>query len=452
MRILGMGDSMDLGSMYLELRRSGHQVRVFIGDAECRGTLAGLVDTTADWRAELDWVREAGRDGLVLFETASQGALQERLRADGLQVIGGSTFGDRLECDRAFGQRVMSEVGMQIVPTHGFDAFDDAIAFVRAHPARYVYKPSGTGFSSGRTFVGEMPDGADLIAYLGLQQRSWPAGETEHLVLMERLDGVEVGVGAYFDGRHFLQPACLDWEHKRFFPGDLGELTGEMGTLVTYRRSERLFRETLGRMEERLREGGYCGYININTIVDARGVHPLEFTCRFGYPGFAVLQPLQLGGWDDLFRRMLDGSGEAPPPAFPSADGFSVGVVLTVPPFPYSAGYDRMSKGLPILFRDGMTEDDRRHLHFGEVALAGDPPAGGEDERRPERQLITSGVVGYVMAVTGCGPTVAAARAEAYRRVDKVCLPNGRHRRDIGERFMAQDEARLQAWGWLAPG
>jgi phosphoribosylamine--glycine ligase len=266
---------------------------------------------------------------------------------------------------------------------------------------------------------------------------------------MERLVGVEVGVGAYFDGQRFLRPACLDWEHKRFFPGDLGELTGEMGTLVTYRRSERLFAETLGRMEGKLREHGYRGYINVNTIVDDEGVHPLEFTCRFGYPGFAILQALQLGGWSDLFRRMTGRHPRSGEP-FQTRDGFCVGVVLTVPPFPYALGYDRLSKGLPILFRRALDEEDHRNIHYGEVALHDARSGVTEDVRTvaPGR-LITSGVVGYVMVVTGCGPTVEETRRAAYQRVAAVCLPNGRHRLDIGERFIHTDGPRLQALGWL---
>jgi phosphoribosylamine--glycine ligase len=437
MRFLGIGDSCDLGALYHRLVEGGHEVKVSIADPLARGTLAGMVEQTPDWRPELPWIRAAGRDGVILFENVAdaRGALQDELRADGFQVIGGSAYGDRLENDRAYAQTILSEIGL---PTTGMREFDDAAsadAFLAANPARYVLKFNGPGYAASDNYIGQLADGRDVRALLKakLRQRQ---GAPASFVLMDHLDGVEMGVGAYFDGEAFLSPACLDWEHKRFFTGDLGELTGEMGTVVTFDRSRRFFELTLARMAPYLRQHGYCGYINLNTIVNERGIWPLEFCCRFTYPGFALLDALQETSWADVFRIMLNGGGAR---RFTVREGFCVAIVLTTPPFPYTVKQVAEPVGLPVLFDGPLSAEDRANMHYGEVGL----DAG---------QLVTSGLYGWTMVVTGVAPTIDGANAKACRLAERVFVPNLRYRRDIGDRLLRGEYARLEALGLLDDG
>ncbi len=428
MRFLGIGDSCDLSALYLRLVAEGHEVKIYIAEPLCRGTLAGLVTQTTDWRAELDWIRAAGDRGIILFEntTKSRGELQDQLRRQGYWIIGGSGYGDRLENDRAFAQAILQKIGLSTCPIHRFSNRNAALEFLSEHPGRYVLK-----FDAGlQTFVGELSDGRDVRAFL--------AGASlqgdENFILMRHVDGIEMGVGAYFDGDKFLQPSCLDWEHKRFFPGDLGELTYEMGTVVTYQRSSRFHALTLGRMESLLREGGYCGYINLNTIVNEAGIWPLEFTCRFGYPGYAILDPLQSTPWGDLFYAMARRSAES----FAVKPGFSVGIVLTTPPFPYSRPAVDEPIGLPILIDEDLTEIERRNIHLGEVGLH-------------NGRLATSGAYGWTMVVTGVGHTISRAQQRAIELARKIFIPNARYRTDIGSRLIARDFQEVERLGLLDP-
>lgn len=431
MRFLGIGDVCDLGDMYHRLARQGHEVKVYIRSPKAQDIYSGMLDIIADWRDALPWIQQAGQDGIILFESIGFGHIQDELREDGYQVIGGSSYGDLLEINRAYGQTVFANMGLLVANSHSFTDYDSAIAFIHANPGRYVFKLNGLLAIRTSNYVGMLEDGSDILALLAVYRKQ--NHDYVDFVLMDYIEGIEVGVGAYFNGENFLQPACLDWEHKRFFPGSRGELTGEMGTVVTYRGAEKIFEQTLLRLEKNLRDSGYCGYININLIINEAGLWPLEFTSRFGYPGYAICQALHSEDWPSIFKKMLNKNSDT----IETIAGFSTGVVLTVPPFPYSHGYPAISKGLPILFRHSMNEHDRQHLHLAEVAIVNE-------------QLVTSGEIGYVGVATGVGDDVQTSISNAYALADKVILPNLRYRNDIGDRVLQGDYEGLKKLGYIA--
>jgi len=417
MRILGIGNRIDLGDLYMALQREGHDVRVHAGDPAYAGCFGGLVQTVPDWRPALDWV---GRDGIVLFEKVGRGAEQDALRQDGYRVIGGSALGDRLEYDRAYGQQSLRNAGLQLAAGEDFAGPAEAAAWLRANPGRYVLKHHN---NARATFVGDHRAGADVL----FQLSRTPPGR---VLLQPRLEGVEVGVGAYFNGRRFLHPACIDFEHKRFFPSEMGEMTGEMGTLASYDGAQPLFDATLGRIAPLLAATGHVGYVNLNMIANEAGLWPLEFTCRFGNPGFAVLAPLQKDGWGDLLQRMLDPTTGA----FATLPGWSVGIVLTIPGFPEETADADPAADPPLFHHD--PPDDPAHYHLSDVRLQ-------------DGQIFARRRTGYAMVVTGTGGTVPQAQAAATARARNVVIPNLRWRTDIGDRFLAGEGTRLQALGWL---
>ena len=196
MRFLGIGRYNDLAAMYHGLARRGHEVRVAVEDPACRDVFAGMLDFTADWQRELGWLREAGQEGVALFETATHGSAQDQLRREGFAVIGGSALGDRLEADRGFGQEVLRAGGLHTAPSWRFTDHAQALDFLRRQPGRYVFKMNGADSERTRNFVGELEDGHDMAALLALHQARRRPGEAVDFILMQHLQGIEVGVGA----------------------------------------------------------------------------------------------------------------------------------------------------------------------------------------------------------------------------------------------------------------
>jgi phosphoribosylamine--glycine ligase len=77
-------------------------------------------------------------------------------------------------------------------------------------------------------------------------------------------------------------------------------------------------------------------------------------------------------------------------------------------------------------------------LHYGEVGMK-------------DGDLVTSGANGWTMVVTGTGATVKEARERANALAARIVIPNVRYRRDIGEKLINGDLARVERLGFLDP-
>ncbi len=367
---------------------------------------------------------------VVFDDVLGMGSLAEELRRAGKLVVGGTSYTDRLEDDRAFGQQELRAAGVAIIPQENFTSFDDAIAYVKANPTRYVIKPSGEAQNYKRLlFVGEEDDGRDVIQVLDDYKRAW-ADKIKEFQLQRRIMGVEVATGAFFNGSEFVYPICVNFEHKKLFPGDIGPSTGEMGTAMFWSEPNKIFNATLKKMESRLRRERFVGYIDINCIANNNGVYPLEFTARFGYPTISIQQEGLLLPISELLYKLAEGSITR----FRARSGFQVGVRIVVPPFPFKdrETFDSSSKDAVILFKT----PSREGIHIEDVRLVND-------------EWLVTGTSGVALIACGIGPTMKQAQRQAYNRVKNVMIPNMYYREDIGDRWNEEDSDRLHSWGYL---
>ncbi|MGH9258431.1 MAG: phosphoribosylglycinamide synthetase C domain-containing protein [Acidimicrobiales bacterium] len=407
-----------------QVAKDGNDVRLYTQSAGEREIGGGFVPKTDDWERDAAWA-----DVVVFDDVLGQGAQAQRLRQAGKLVVGGTPYTDRLEDDRAFGQQELKAVGVTIIPQDNFTSFDDAIAFVRANPNRYVIKPSGEAQNLKQLlFVGEDEDGKDVVQVLEDYKRAW-AARIKEFQLQRRIVGVEVAAGAFFNGREFVHPVNVNFEHKKLFPGDIGPSTGEMGTSMFWSEPNRIFNATLKKMEPRLREERYVGYIDVNCIVNSNGIYPLEFTARFGYPTISIQQEGMLIPIGELLYRLAEGSITR----FKARSGFQVGVRIVVPPFPFTdpETFATSSKDAIIIFK----KPARDGVHI-------------EDVKSVDGEWLVTGTSGVVLIVVGLGPTMKQAQRQAYNRIENIMIPNMYYRKDVGDRWF-EDFDRLHTWGYL---
>ena len=414
------GEFLDIAySILLE----GNDIKMYIEDKPSKEIGYGFITKVQDWRKHIEWA------DLIIFDYTGYGKICEELRASGKLVFGGSEYGDKLELDRNFGQEELKKHKIKVLPYKEFSGFEDAINYVKANPDAYVIKPCGEIQDLKQLlFVGSDDEGLDVIRVLKAYEKSW-GNNFGDFQLQRKVKGVEVSAAAFFNGKEFIYPINITFEHKKLFPKELGVSTGEMGTSMFWAKESPIFDATLKKFEATLAKNNFIGHIDINCIVNGNGIYPLEFTPRFGYPQIFI----QRAGINEPIGNMLYKIANGQKFTINVKKGFQVGVFIVVPPFPYEdkKSFNLFSKDSVVIFKKELKEGIHP-MHLKKI----------NDE-----WLIT-GNTGIALLVSGTGITMKDAQKMMYNRVHTIIVNNSYYRTDIGDRWFEESD-KLMSWGLL---
>ena len=395
----------------------GIKVRVWIEEPKMRDVGDGLVPKVADWRPSVPWAE------LICFDYNSDGMAKiwEEVHRK-VPCFGGSSFGNRLENDRAFARSVMIRAGLPRLESHSFKTLKEAHAHLKSHHVAHVVKPEGKDVEKHHLIVGEDEDNKDAL--LAVEELIDAGLKVDSVEVEEKKKGVEIGLSRFFNGSDWVGPIGVNFEHKRSHERETGFLTGETGTLMKYAQDPDLpiFRETLAKVAPILRAADYRGQIDLNMIVgrDDKGerfVAPLEFTPRLGYPSWALEDELHVTPWEQIMMGCATGRKVEVQTHF----DWCVGVLLIAFGFPFDDKIQKISRGRVI---DNLDEHNvADHIHPMNVSL------------NKKGQFVVSSGQGYVLVATGRGHEIEEAKRRAYDAINPLKLRDSYKRFDISDKI-----------------
>jgi phosphoribosylamine--glycine ligase len=340
--------------------------------------------------------------------------LADELRSAGRLVFGPGADGARLEGSKAWMKAVVGAAGVPTARYAAFTAEAGAVEFLRSLPGPWVTKTDGLAAGKG-VLVSTSLDAAVADVRAKLAGTSFgDAGRT--VVIEEGMTGPELSLLAICDGtRAVALPPAQDF--KRVGDGDTGPNTGGMGAYSPVPGvDDALVDDVMRRFVEptlaELRRRGidYRGVLYAGLMLTPEGPKLVEYNVRFGDPEAQVVLPRLTTDLAQLLAAAAAGDlSHAPPPA--AAADACVTVVLATEGYPAAPRTGDVVQGIAAAEATGAT-----------VFCAG--VARGETG-----DLVTSG--GRVLAVTGTGTSVAAARDHAYQAASMISWQGRHNRSDI---------------------
>ena len=338
---------------------------------------------------------------------------------DALEAKGIPCFGPRanaaiIEGSKVFAKNLMKKYGIPTAKYETFDELDAALKYLESAPMPTVIKADGLALGKGVIIAQNLMDARAAVTDMMQNGRFGKSGE--HVVIEEFLEGPEVSVLAFTDGKT-VKPMVSSMDHKRAGDNDTGLNTGGMGTVapnpyytkaVAAQCMREIFLPTIAAMNAEGRPFKGCLYFGLMITKD--GPKVIEYNCRFGDPETQVVLPLLESDLFTIMRAVTDERLADTEVRF--SDKHACCVILASKGYPES-----YQKGYPLTIPETVCD---------KVYVAG--------AKLQDGALVTSG--GRVVGCTAVADTLPDAIRNAYEIAGQVHFENAYCRRDIGARAL----------------
>jgi len=338
-------------------------------------------------------------------ETALADGVADECKRRRIPCFGPTADVARLETSKAFARALATTLDIPSPRHFVATTLDEACQGWRSLGSAIVVKQDG--LAGGKGVVVPSSDD-ETVAAIGSLCAIGP------IVLEERLVGPEFSLMALCDGK-VARALPIAQDHKRIGEADTGPNTGGMGAYAPAPiavDADHLTKVFIDPVIDHLARAGtpYVGVLYAGLMLTAEGPRLIEYNCRFGDPEAQAVLPLIES---DLAQLLLSCcQGELAGSTLRIRDGAACTVVAAAPGYP----------GRPMI---------------------GQPITGLATEFNAEHSLVFNagcdgGIVtgGRVLAVTGLGQTLAAARAHAYQRLSSIHFDGMQVRGDVGWRAL----------------
>ena len=347
-------------------------------------------------------------------ESPLVGGLVDALESEGIPAFGPSAAAAALEGSKGFAKDLCARAQIPTAAYRRFREAGPAKAYIAERGAPIVVTADGLAAGKGVTVAFESAAACRAVDEALSEGRFGAAGA--ELVIEEFLEGEEVSFFALVDGEQVL-PLAAAQDRKRVGDGDTGPNTGGMGA---YSPVPVLTAELQGEVMERIllptvaamREAGrpFKGVLYAGLMLTPAGPKLLEYNVRFGDPEAQVLVMRLFG--DLLPALIATRDGVLKSFDLRWREEAAVCVVMAAKGYPGTPHTGGEIRGLAAAASDPAV----KVFHAG--------------TRRSGERVIAEG--GRVLGVTARGADLDAARAAAYRAIDRIEWPEGFCRRDIG--------------------